>query len=74
MKMEKTLRIIHELAVSACILAVGLLGFTVCALPTLAGGVAGDVMALIMFAIGILLCGCGLFDVIETRKDEAEGA
>lgn len=72
--MEKVLKVLNDIAGAACVLAIGLLGFTVCVLPTLMGGIAGDVMALIMLAMGVLLAGCALYDAIETRKYEVEGA
>lgn len=51
--MKKALDILQDAAGASCVLAAGLLGFTVCILPTLLGGIAGDVMALIMLTMAL---------------------
>lgn len=66
--MEKALEILQQISGAACVLAAGLVGFTVCIMPMLLENMAGDLMALVMLLMGILLCSGQLYESITDRE------
>jgi hypothetical protein len=68
-KMEKALEVLQQISGAACVLGAGLLGFTVCIMPMGLENIVGDVMALVMLLMGILLCSSELYDSITTEKE-----